>query len=101
MKRKRGTGGWLSWLGGAIFGREMLPALGGGYHLEIAGSARGVRAVIGGGLRILLATDTEVALLGRGVRLRFLGEALVCLTYEGGIAEIEGRLATLSVEDVK
>ena len=99
VKRRKSHGGRLSRLGSAIFGSEMLPILGGGYRLEMAGSERGMRATVGGGLRILLATDAEVTLLGRGVRLRFLGEGLVCLTYEGGIAEIEGRLHTLALED--
>ena len=100
VKRRKNRGGRLSRLGSLIFGSEILPSLGGGYRLEMVGSERGMRATVGG-VRILLATNTEVALLGRGVRLRFLGEELVCLTYEGGIAEIEGCLHTLTLEDAR
>ena len=100
MMKKRGIrGNWLSHLGSAIFGQELLPAVGGGYRIEMTGSSHGVRAVVSGGLRILSATETEVSLTGKGLCLHFCGKDLVCLTYEGGVAEIEGRLSAFTLEE--
>lgn len=51
------------------------------------------RILISGADRILHATDEAVVLEADGERLRIFGADIVCLTYEGGIAEIRGRVA--------
>ena len=69
-----------------------------GYRVEIEGVEGETRALVSGGERILLCCEEEVALLSGKRRLRFFGMGLTCLTYEGGVAEIAGRITGFSVE---
>lgn len=71
--------------------------LGVGYRIEIEGEGTGAsRVLIGGVQRILVATDGEVVLLLAGVRLSLRGAELVCLSLEGRLVEICGKILEIS-----
>ena len=69
----------------------------GGYRIEVDGRGEGIRILVSGARRILSCTEGEVVLLSGKSRLHFEGEGLTCLTYDGGVAEITGRIFGFSV----
>ena len=94
MKKQKGL---LRELFSSLAFSELPIAPGGGYRIEVDGRGEAIRILVSGAKRILSCTEGEVVLLSGGNRLRFEGEGLTCLTYEGGTAEIWGRLSGFSV----
>lgn len=82
-------------LAGAAFPAKMR----GHYRIELEGEAGCARVLISGADRVLACTEETVVLCAHGQLLRFEGEGLSCLTYEGGVAEIEGQLCRFFLEE--
>ena len=72
----------------------------GTYRIEVEGNGTQMRALVSGADRILLCNEEEVSLRSGRSLLRFEGCGLSCLTYEGGIAEIEGRITGFFSEEI-
>ena len=94
MKKRKGIlGGFFT----SLAFSELPVAPQGGYRIEVDGRGAGIRILVSGARRILSCTEGEVVLLSGKSRLHFEGEGLTCLTYDGGVAEIAGRLSRFSV----
>ena len=61
-----------------------------GYRVEVEGTSCGRRVLVSGARRILEAGEERVLLMLGGEKLSILGRELLCLTYDGGIAEVAG-----------
>lgn len=94
MKKRKGL---FRGLFSSLAFSELPVAPQGGYRIEVDGRGDGIRILVSGARRILSCTEGEVVLLSGGSRLHFEGAGLTCLTYDGGIAEIRGRLSGFSV----
>lgn len=68
-----------------------------GYRIELTGGGDTVRALVSGARRILVCSSEVVVLETKDGRLTFDGVGLDCLCYEGGVAEILGRIRALSL----
>lgn len=55
--------------------------------------------LVSGADRILFCTDEGVVLEARGEEIRIMGREIVCLTYEGGIAEVSGEVSGISFSE--
>ncbi len=66
-----------------------------GYRVEIEGLTQKKRLLVSGARRILEAGEERVLLVLEHERLSVLGRGLCCLTYDGGIAEIEGDITEI------
>ena len=84
-------------LGKIVPSPSIAPLLG-GYRLEIYGEGEGQCLLLSGAKRILSVTEEEVVFALRGARLVLCGAGLVCLTYEGGIAEVSGGVSAIHFE---
>ena len=63
-----------------------------GYRVEVEGTSRGRCLLVSGARRILEAGEECVVLVLSDETLSILGKGLLCLTYDGGIAEIAGEV---------
>ena len=85
---------------GRLLAGAALPAwASGGYRVEIEGREKEARVLVSGADTVVVCTDETVTLRARGQLLRFEGVGLSCLTYEGGVAEITGRIERFFLEE--
>ena len=84
-----------------LFGRALwgeLPlGVRGGYRVELDAGQKGGRVLVSGAEHIVKYTDDAIVFLIGGRSLTVSGTSLVCITYEGGTAEVEGEILGIFV----